>query len=527
LKNNKRLTVIQKMSSQRKRKFSPEIGDCWDSDKKHTLSHFSGFDLDDSDSSGDEKWECFDVKNTTDEAAVTVEFEPSTSSIFHANNQLSKPKRKRSKRLTKQERSEIMLVKHVNLGLLVYRLTIEASLANDNFIQSMILSVCPIDVEVLSIEVLESLVAWFHGFIKVVEDSTSPAPNQKRLVHCITARSATQKEWCVLFISLLLALGQNGRLVKASTGDDSIAFTAAEAYLQPDHEVVHVRPDGQVHRDNSWSHTCLCDEERTQVAYALACNPQEGRYCSVKDVTARYATKWSEALLNRSPSLQKPQVAEAFLAYSPTNPKLEEVDNKQLKACKVAEAIPKNIGHLRNHPVYAIKRYLKKNEVIHPENSIGRIKGEHVYPREDVQVLKTKEKWFQEGFNPKPGVVPSKRTKKGVSLFGLWQCEQIEVPTAKNGLVPNKTYGKLMLFTSRHLPKGCVHLPYPEVHKIAEAHNVDFAHAVVGRKWDVSLRQYKDVFCGIVVCEEFSSLLCQLYGAMRKSKIKGKRSKGF
>lgn len=514
------------MSSQRKRKLSPDVGDCWATAKNQTLGHLNAFALDDSDSSGDEKWERFDVKNTTDEVAVTVEFEPNANSIFHASNQLSKPKRKRAKRLTKEEKEAIALAKHVSLGLLVYRLTNQASLANDPLIQSMILSVCPLDVEVLSIEVLESLVSWFHGFVKVVDDSNLPVLNQKRMVHCITARSGTPQEWCVLFVALLIALGQNGRIVKASTGK-TIAFTVAEAYLQPDHEVVHVRPDGQVHRDNSWTHTCLCDEERTQLAYALACNPQEGRYCSVKDVTARYATKWSEALLNRNTSLQKPKVAEAYLAYNPTNPKLEEADNKQLKAVKMSEAIPKNIGHLRNHPVYAIKRWLKKNEFIYPEISMGRIKGEYVYPRENVHLLKTKEKWYQQGFQPKPDLVPKKRNKKGVSLFGLWQCEKIEVPAAKNGMVPNKKYGKLSLFTSRHLPKGCVHLPYPEVHKIAEAHKVDYAHAVVGRKWDCTHKQYKDVYCGIVVCEEFSHLICQLYGAMRRSKSKGKRFKGF
>jgi len=514
------------MSSQRKRKLSPEIGDCWAAEKKQTLNHLSAFALDESDSTGDEEWERFDIKNSTEECAVTVEFEPSMNSIFHPNNKPTKLKRKRAKRLSKEERRQIALLKHVNLGLLVYRLTNQASLANNDLIQSMILSVCPIDVEVLSVEVLESLVAWYTGFLKIVEDLNCPVPSQNRMVHCITARSGTSEEWCVLFLALLLALGQNGRLVKASTGE-RVVFSVTEAYLQPNHEVVHVRSDGQVHRDNSWTHTCLCDEERTKIAYALACNPQEGRYRSVKDVTARYATKWSQALLNRSPSLQKPQVVEAFLAYKATNPKLEEVDNQQLKACKVAEAIPKNIGHLRNHPVYAIKRYLKKNEVVYPEDSIGRIKGEYVFPRDNVQVLKTKEKWYQEGWQPKPGVVPKKRTTKGVSLFGLWQCEQIEIAAARNGLVPNKTYGKIWLFTSLHLPKGCVHLPYPEVHKIAEAHNVDFAHAVIGRKWDLAHKKYKDVFSGIVVCEEFSPLLCQLYGAMRKSKSKGKRYKGF
>ena len=45
-----------------------------------------------------------------------------------------------------------------------------------------------------------------------------------------------------------------------------------------------------------------------------------------------------------------------------------------------------------------------------------------------------------------------------LELFGEWQVEDYEPPTARNGKVPRSEYGNVDLFQPCMLPKKCVHL---------------------------------------------------------------------
>lgn len=45
-----------------------------------------------------------------------------------------------------------------------------------------------------------------------------------------------------------------------------------------------------------------------------------------------------------------------------------------------------------------------------------------------------------------------------LELFGYWQTEPYDPPTATNGQVPRNCYGNVDLFKPCMLPKGTVHL---------------------------------------------------------------------
>lgn len=45
-----------------------------------------------------------------------------------------------------------------------------------------------------------------------------------------------------------------------------------------------------------------------------------------------------------------------------------------------------------------------------------------------------------------------------LEIFGHWQTQAYDPPTAENGIVPRNAYGNVELFKPEMLPKKCVHL---------------------------------------------------------------------
>lgn len=63
----------------------------------------------------------------------------------------------------------------------------------------------------------------------------------------------------------------------------------------------------------------------------------------------------------------------------------------------------------RNHPLYALERWLTKYQIIHPKDPVlGFCNGYPVYRRNCVQTLKTREKWLREGLQVKLNEAPAK-----------------------------------------------------------------------------------------------------------------------
>jgi len=66
--------------------------------------------------------------------------------------------------------------------------------------------------------------------------------------------------------------------------------------------------------------------------------------------------------------------------------------------------MPRNVQDFRDHPYYALERYLKHNEVIEPKREVGKLStgkdantAEVIYRRRDVQIVKSADKWYRTG----------------------------------------------------------------------------------------------------------------------------------
>ncbi|KXJ79455.1 hypothetical protein RP20_CCG000929 [Aedes albopictus] len=257
----------------------------------------------------------------------------------------------------------------------------------------------------------------------------------------------------------------------------------------------------------------IVNQATVPISYVLAWN-NDG---SIKDVSPRYISRLGS-------KKSKLRVEDAWLeqALKPyrARRKTRRDRTEDLKFDKLLNKrpFPEQIGEYKNHPRFAIERHLLRNEAIYPRDAVvlGHIKDEPIYPRDCVHVLFSREGWLRQAKTVRMFEEPYKVVKAkakydrftGVSitggqmeLFGAWQVEDYEPPTAQNGLVPRSAYGNVDLFKPCMLPKGTVHLQLPGLHRICKRLRVDCAQAITGFEYKNNACQA--VYDGYVVCEEF------------------------
>jgi hypothetical protein len=110
----------------------------------------------------------------------------------------------------------------------------------------------------------------------------------------------------------------------------------------------------------------------------------------------------------------------------------DQVEDAELAARAAQEPMPRNVQDFKDHPLYALERHLRKNEVIHPKTAIGTVaagttkasssttasttssfsfssptafttaaaKGrglERIYRRRDVHIVRSADAWYRLG----------------------------------------------------------------------------------------------------------------------------------
>jgi xeroderma pigmentosum group C-complementing protein len=167
---------------------------------------------------------------------------------------------------------------------------------------------------------------------------------------------------------------------------------------------------------------------------------------------------------------------------------IDQIEDTELAAAEAREPMPKNIADFRDHPVYALERHLRRNEVLISDRSIGKVaagrdpaipgqkKLENIYRRRDVKSVKSADAWYRIGREIKMGELPIKTvetTRKvadddfgdgleeraGTNLYTEEQTELYEAPPVVNGRIPRNSYGNLDIFVPTMVPKGGIHLP--------------------------------------------------------------------
>lgn len=257
---------------------------------------------------------------------------------------------------------------------------------------------------------------------------------------------------------------------------------------------------------------------------------------SVRDVTRRYVKAFNaktRKLRVESTRHGDEWWEQTMRAYE--KPFLEDRDEaeiSELTSKSAAEPMPRNIQDFKDHPIYALERHLRRNEVIFPKRGIGHVglskttaksdNLEPVYRRSDVHVARSADKWYRLGRDVKVGEqplkhVPARRDRTGflsdeednepeeTALYAEFQTELYHPPPVVQGKIPKNVYGNLDVYVPSMVPSGAVHIEHPEAARAARILGIDYADAVTG--FEFKGRRGTAIIRGIVIALEYQEAI--------------------
>ncbi|RPA72779.1 Rad4-domain-containing protein [Ascobolus immersus RN42] len=247
----------------------------------------------------------------------------------------------------------------------------------------------------------------------------------------------------------------------------------------------------------------------------------------VRDVTRRYASHF----LAKTRTLRIESTKHGSTWYtallSPHKPPDDEklaLETKEFAELDKKEGIPTNVADFKDHPLYRLERFLRKDEILvrrekvadfSPPNLQGkRKKTEPVFPASDVVKIKTPEQWYRlgrivrEGAQPLRVLPPKKGAEEDAAEVVLFSEDQTEVykppPIIPGmGVVPKNAYGNLDVFVPSMVPEGGVHIRSRFAAAACKALGVDYADAVTGFKWQGKGKPVTPTVDGVVIAVEF------------------------
>lgn len=271
---------------------------------------------------------------------------------------------------------------------------------------------------------------------------------------------------------------------------------------------------------------------------------------SARDVTRRYTKSYNaKTRKNRVESTKDGEKwwAETMRIFEkPFMEDRDQVEIGELTAKSGAEPMPRNVQDFKDHPVYALERHLRRNEVIYPKRVIGQValskSGsknqvlEPVYRRADVHTVRSADGWYRLGRDIKVGEQPLKRVtlnRNKISrinaddedrdepvetpLYAAFQTELYKPPPVVNGRVPKNAYGNLDVYVPSMVPPGGFHLKHPEAARAARILGIDYADVVTG--FDFKGRHGTAVFNGIVAANEYREALEDVLKGLEDERI--------
>lgn len=270
---------------------------------------------------------------------------------------------------------------------------------------------------------------------------------------------------------------------------------------------------------------------------------------SARDVTRRYAKAFNaKTRKNRVESTRNGEKwwSDALRAYGkPFVDDRDEAEISELTSKTAAEPMPRNIQDFKDHPIYALERHLRRNEVIFPKRVIGHVglskttsKSDNldpVYRRSDVHVVRSADKWYRLGRDVKVGEQPLKhvraaRPKGGflseeeeaepeeTALYAEYQTEVYQPPPVVDGRIPKNIYGNLDVYVPSMVPPGAVHIKRHDAARAARLLGIDYADAVTG--FEFRGRRGTAVFGGIVIASEYREALEEVLGSFADEKLR-------
>ncbi|KAL2829364.1 hypothetical protein BJY01DRAFT_124828 [Aspergillus pseudoustus] len=269
---------------------------------------------------------------------------------------------------------------------------------------------------------------------------------------------------------------------------------------------------------------------------------------SVRDVTRRYTKVFNAKIRkNRVESTKNGEAWWSRVLRFFEKPFLEDRDELEigeLTAKTASEPMPRNVQDFKGHPIYALERHLRRNEVIFPKRVTGHVSlgksgsrsqtTEPVYRRSDVHVLRSANKWYRLGRDIKLGEqalkrIPAKNRPVNIdeeedtdmaeetALYALSQTELYKPPPVVNGRIPKNAYGNLDVYVPSMVPPGGVHVPHPEAARAARTLGIDHADAVTG--FNFKGRHGTAVFNGVVVASEYREAVVEVIRCFEDEKL--------
>ena len=213
----------------------------------------------------------------------------------------------------------------------------------------------------------------------------------------------------------------------------------------------------------------------------------------------------------------------------------DQVELGDLAAAVASEGMPRNVQDFKNHPIYALERHLRRNEVIYPKREIGKVglsknvvnkkslPLESVYRRADVHMVKSADGWYRQGREIKVGEQPLKRVPTcrnpaldpredeydgdhpETPMYAAYQTNLYVPPPIVDKRIVKNAYGNVDVYTPNMIPAGAFHLKHPEAARAARILGIDYAEAVTG--FEFKGRQGTAVLQGIVAAVEYREAL--------------------
>ncbi|KAF2239739.1 Rad4-domain-containing protein [Viridothelium virens] len=258
-----------------------------------------------------------------------------------------------------------------------------------------------------------------------------------------------------------------------------------------------------------------------------------------KDVTKRYASAYNAK--TRRERIESTEDGERwfkkamriFRRRGEAFTDRDQIETAELAKKEAQEGMPRAIQDFKDHPLYALERHLKRNEVIHPKREVGKVgatgkaaKLEPVYRRVDVKVARSADKWYRLGREIMAGEQPLKHlpptkisrglytnddidadaiddSNAGTPLYASFQTQVYTPPPCVRGRVPKNAFGNIDLYVPSMVPPGGTHIRHLEASRAAKLMDIDYADAVTG--FEFKGRRGTAVTQGIVVAEEYAA----------------------
>ncbi|SJX64980.1 related to RAD4-Excision repair protein [Sporisorium reilianum f. sp. reilianum] len=252
-----------------------------------------------------------------------------------------------------------------------------------------------------------------------------------------------------------------------------------------------------------------------------------------RDVTARYTkTLNSRVSRLRPPTRSKGEedwwARVARSIHRPQKLDRDAMEDAELQDSSSREPMPSSMNGFKDHPVYFLEKFLKRDEVVFPRRQIATFQGTPVFSKSDVQTLRSSRQWYNEGRVIKDGEVALKFVKsRGYTLANKRAEEQarsegrkvaqeglyaefqtkLYVPPAvgPDGVIPTNGFGNIDLFVPSMLPAGAAHLPFNSIAKVAKKIGVPYAEAITG--FEFRKQRGMPKITGIVVAQHNAELV--------------------